>query len=206
MQIKKRKEEKMKKGNPIRVIIVFAIFVLACVGAFFYLSNREEEEPVETDHKVMTVVQEVLSRNLDTNYPPTPKEVLKYYSEITRCFYSEKYTDEELDALAIKSRELFDQELFENQSAEQYLAALKRDIEDYKEANRVISSYSVSSSTDVNEYSYDGREWAQLYCIYSLREGTTIIPIQERFLMRKDENGHWKILGWELAEQNEEEE
>ncbi len=196
----------MKKGNPIRVIIVFAIFVLACVGAFFYLSNREEKEPVETDHKVMTVVQEVLSRNLDTNYPPTPKEVLKYYSEITRCFYSEKYTDEELDALAIKSRELFDQELFENQSTEQYLAALKRDIEDYKEANRVISSYSVSSSTDVNEYSYDGREWAQLYCIYSLREGTTIIPIQERFLMRKDENGHWKILGWELAEQNEEEE
>lgn len=195
----------MKKGNPIKMIIVFAVFVLACVGVFFYLSNREEKEPVETDNKVMTVVQEVLSRNLETNYPPTPKEVLKYYSEITRCFYSEKYTDEELEALAIKSRELFDKELYDNQSEELYIAALKRDIEEYKAANRVISSYSLSASTDVNEYSYDGREWAQLYCIYSLREGTTIIPIQERFLMRKDEKGHWKILGWELAEQKEEE-
>lgn len=194
-----------KKSNPIRVIIVFAVFVLACVGAFFYLSNRTEDEPVEDNSKTMSVVQELLSRNLETNYPPTPKEVLKYYSEISRCFYGEKYTEEELKKLAIKSRELFDQELIDNQTEEEFLAALVLEIETYKNANRVISSYSVSASTDVNEYSYGGREWAQLYCIYSLREGTTIIPVQERFLMRKDEKGHWKILGWELVSKEEEE-
>ena len=189
-----------KNANPIRVLIVFIMFVAACVGVFFYLSNRNSDDYHEPDNgKVMTQVQELLSRNLDTDYPPTPKELLKYYSEITRCFYSEKYSEEELVELAKKSRALFDDELYATQTDDQYLVALKADIDSYKAADRAISSYSVSASTDVNEYYYEGREWAQLYCIYSVREGTTITPIQERFLMRKDDKGHWKILGWELA-------
>ena len=193
-----------RKINPIRLLIVFITFIAACIGIFFYLSNRSEDTAEENRNPaVMTATQEVLARNLKTNYPPTPKEVLKYYSEITRCFYSEKYTEDELVELALKSRELFDDELYATQTDEQYLIALQSDIEVYKEADRVISSYSVSSSTDVNEYHFEGRDWAQLYCIYSVREGTAITPVQERFLMRKDEDGHWKILGWQLVEDEE---
>ena len=193
-----------RKINPIRLLIVFITFIAACIGIFFYLSNRSEDTAEENRNPaVMTATQEVLARNLKTNYPPTPKEVLKYYSEITRCFYSEKYTEDELVELALKSRELFDDELYATQTDEQYLVALQSDIEVYKEADRVISSYSVSSSTDVNEYHFEGRDWAQLYCIYSVREGTAITPVQERFLMRKDEDGHWKILGWQLVEDEE---
>jgi len=190
----------MKKNNPVKIVIVFAIFIIACIGLFFYLSNRSEDTMEETKKTtVMTAVQEVLSRNLETNYPPTPKEVLKYYSEITRCFYAEKYTEEELAELAIKSRLLFDRELYSTQTDEQYLESLKLEIESYKAEDKAISSFSVSQSTDVNEYYYDGYNWAQLYCIYSVRVGTSITPVQERFLMRKDEEGHWKILGWELV-------
>ena len=195
-----------KKSNPLKVIIVFLVFVLFCVAVFFYAANRSKDGEgltESTESKVMTATQEVLARNLETNYPPTPKELLKYYSEITRCFYSEKYTDEELVELAMKSRQLFDAELYANQTDEQYLAALKADIESYKTEGRVISSYSVSSSTDVNEYVYDGYNWAQLYCIYSVRVGTNITPVQEQFLLRKDERGHWKIVGWKLVEENE---
>ena len=193
-----------KKKNPIRVIIVFIVFAIFSVSVFYFLSNREEEvEEKSSGPKIMTAVQEVLNRNLTTNYPPTPREVVKYYSEISRCFYGEKYTDEELIKLALKSRELFDTELYLNQTDEEYLQALRLDIDSWKTADKVISSFSVSSSTDVNEYYYDGRDWAQLYCIYSIRIGTTISPIQERFLLRKDAEGHWKILGWELVEDDE---
>lgn len=193
-----------KKKNPIKIIIVFILFAIFSLAVFYYLSNKEDDEAVKSDSPaMMTAVQEVLNRSLETNYPPTPKEVVKYYSEITRCFYGEKYTDEELDELAIKSRKLFDRELYLNQTDSQYLQALRQDIESWKEANKVISSFSVSSSTDVNEYYYDGREWAQLYCIYSIRIGTTISPVQERYLLRKDEDGHWKILGWEVVEKDE---
>ncbi|MCR5831107.1 MAG: hypothetical protein K6G67_03070 [Lachnospiraceae bacterium] len=188
----------MKRRNPARILIVFVVFAIAIVSLFFYVSNRSK---VIEDGKVqqMTAVQEILSRNLETNYPPTPKEVLKLYSEITRCFYGEEYTDEELARLAKFSRELFDDELLANQTDDEYLMALKFDIDTWKKDKKVISSYSVSSSTDVQEYSYGGREWAQLYCIYSIRMGTNVAPVQEHFIMRKDEKGHWKILGWELV-------
>ena len=188
----------MKRRNPARILIVFVVLAIAVVGLFFYLSNRAQVID-ENKGKVMTPVQEVLARNLDTNYPPTPKEVLKYYSEITRCFYGEEYTDEELVKLAAKSRELFDSELVANQTDEQYLSALKMDIASWKNDKKVISSYSVSSSTDVQEYSYAGYRWAQLYCLYSVRMGTNVAPVQEHFIMRKDTKGHWKILGWELV-------
>ncbi len=193
----------MKRRNPARILIIIVVLAIAVVGVFFYLANRSkaiEEGKVQQ----MSAVQQVLARNLDTNYPPTPKEVLKLYSEITRCFYSEEYTDEELVKLATFSRRLFDDELVANQTDEQYLSALKYDIESWKKDKKVISSYSVSSSTDVQEYSYGGYEWAQLYCIYSVRMGTNIAPVQEHFIMRKDAKGHWKILGWELVEPTDE--
>ena len=188
----------MRRRNPFRILIVFVVLAIGVVGLFFYISNRSNV--VAEGRQQMSAVQEILARNLETNYPPTPKEVLKFYSEITQAFYGEQYTDEELEKLAIKSRQLFDDELVANQTDAQYLSALKMDIASWKEDKKVISSYSVSSSTDVQEYSYGGREWAQLYCIYSIRMGTNVAPIQEHFIMRKDQRGHWKILGWELVE------
>ena len=194
----------MKRRNPARALIVFVVFAIGVVGLFFYISNHSKV--VAEGRQQMTAVQEILSRNLETNYPPTPKEVLKFYSEITQAFYGDDYTDEELVKLATTSRKLFDDELVANQTDEQYLAALKMDIASWKNDKKVISSYSVSSSTDVQEYSYGGYEWAQLYCIYSIRMGTNMAPVQEHFIMRKDSAGHWKILGWELVQPGDENE
>ncbi len=192
----------MNRRNPARILIVFVVLAIGVVGLFFYISNKSRIV-AEGKQQQMTPVQEILSRNLETNYPPTPKEVLRFYSQITQAFYGEDYTEEELEKMALMSRKLFDDELVANQTDEQYLAALKLDISSWKSDKKVISSYSVSSSTDVQEYSYGGREWAQLYCIYSIRMGTNMAPIQERFIMRKDEKGHWKILGWELVRNGE---
>ena len=192
----------MRRRNPAGILIIFTVLAIAVVGLFFYISNRTKVV-AEGKQQQMTAVQQVLARNLETNYPPTPKEVLKYYSDITMCFYGEEYTDEELAKLASKSRELFDAELVANQTDEQYLSALKMDIDTWKKDKKVISSYSVSSSTDVQEYTYGGYDWAQLYCIYSVRMGTNVAPVQEHFIMRKDELGHWKILGWELVDQED---
>ncbi len=189
----------MRRRNPARILIVFVVFAIGIVGLFFYISNHSKAV-AEGRQNQMTPVQEILSRNLETNYPPTPKEVVKLYSEISRCFYGENYTDDELVKLALFSRQLFDDELVANQTDDQYLSALRMDIESWKKDNKVISSYSVSASTDVQEYSYGGREWAQLYCIYSIRMGTNVAPVTEHYLLRKDERGHWKILGWELEQ------
>ena len=50
--------------------------------------------------------------------------------------------------------------------------------------------------------SFDGYEWAKLSCYYSMKVGRAIVPVHEYYLLRKDFDGHWKIVGWELADDN----
>ena len=73
----------------------FLFLAMCCVFLAYYLVNLKIEKSKPQGYVTLTAVQEVLSRNLETNYPQTPKEVIKYYSEITQCFYNEEYTEEE---------------------------------------------------------------------------------------------------------------
>ena len=106
--MKKSQKANVKSG----AIVVLIIVVM--VGYYFYLSNKDRE--VQEQNPQITAVQEVLMRNLDTNYPATPKEVIKYYSEITKCFYNEEYTDGELEELADKADQLYDDQLAEHEA------------------------------------------------------------------------------------------
>ncbi len=188
----------MKKFKMSTSIIIIVVSVIVIVGIFYLLLNHfsKDDEPTEVE---ITAVQNVLLRNMDNDYPPTPKEVLKYYSDITQCFYAGGYTDDELIALADRALELFDDELVANQDYDTYIEDLKEEIASYEAKDWSISSYSTSSSTEVDYFEKDGYEWAQLYAFYNVRESTTTVKVTEIFLMRKDENGRWKIYGWEQA-------
>lgn len=192
-----------KKSGLIKGVIVGVVLICLVGGYYYYLTNKREdkskEETVDT-----TVVQEVLMRDLDKNYPPTPREVVKYFGELAQCIIGETYTDEEFEKLALQAQKLYDAELISNKTQQQYLDDLKWDINTFKEEEIVISSYSPSSSVDVEEFSRDGYKWAKLYCSFSLRKGTYIESNEEVFLLRKDEDGHWKIYGWQPVENDEE--
>ena len=189
----------MKKFKISTSIIIIVVSVAVIVGIFLMISNHlaKDDEPSEVQ---ITAVQNVLLRNLDNNYPPTPKEVLKYYSDITQCFYAGGYTEEEFIELANRALELYDEELRANQDYDMYIDDLRAEIASFKEKDWSISSYSTSSSMDVLEFERDGYEWAQLYAFYNVRQSTTIVKVTESFLMRKDEDGRWKIYGWQQAE------
>ena len=191
---------KKKNQNAAKGLIIGIILICLVLGYYYYLSNRGAKNRQEDDVK-LTVVQEILMRNLDTYYPPTPREVVKYYGEIAQCLHNETYTEKEFQDLALKIQLLYDDELIENKTREQYLADLKNDIEQFKAQKVVISSFSLSSSTDVEEFSQDGYSWAELYCTFSLRQGTQLSSSKEVFLLRKDGIGHWKIYGWKIAEE-----
>ena len=177
----------------------FLCLAICCVLLAYYLMNLKAEKSKPEDYVKLTKVQEVLSRNLATNYPQTPKEVIKYYSEITKCFYNEECTVEEVNALAMKAMELYDHDLAANKTQEEYLKDLKSEIQIFKANGYSISSYSTSSSTDVYEFEEDGFRFARLYCTYNLRMGTVMQPIEEIFLLRMDLEGRWKIYGWDEA-------
>ena len=184
--------------------IFFLFLAVCCVLLAYYLMNLKAEKSKPEDYVKLTKVQEVLSRNLETNYPQTPKEVIKYYSEITKCFYDETYTEEELYDLAMKAMELFDHDLAANKPEEDYIRDLKSEIQVFKNNSNSISSYNISSSTDVYYFTEDGFDFARLYCTYNIRMGTVIQPVEEVFLLRKDLEGHWKIYGWDAASEHKE--
>lgn len=170
------------------------------VGFYFYLSNRTKGDGTE-QAETITKSQQVLLRNLENNYPPSPREVLKYYCDILQCLYNEPHSDEELEKLAMQIQLLYDEEFVANQPEDVYLLNLAGEIAELNKHDMKISSYSTSSSTDVEYFSRDGYEWASLYGILSIRQGTKMLTSNEKFLMRKDEDGHWKIYGWELVKE-----
>lgn len=182
------------KKNGLKGLILALIMAGLVVGYYFHLSNRDvKKEPSKTK---ISAVQDVILRDLEKNYPPSPREVVKYHAEISKCFYDGAYSEEEFELLAKHARDLYDDELKATQTEEEYMRDLKADIESFEESNTVISSYSTSASTDV-DYSADGN-LATLYCIYNVRQSRQIVASNHKYTLRRDEDGHWKILGWEL--------
>ena len=190
----------MNKKGGIKALIIAVVLACMLVGYYFYLSNKTSDVKEE---KAITEVDTVLLRNLNKDYPPSPKEVVKYYASITKCFYDSGYTDEQLSQLAIKSRQLFDDELKSEQTDDEYLRSLKFDIDGYKEKNIVISSFTTSTSVDVDYWNADGKDYAKLYCMYNIRQGAVMNGSNHEFVLRKDDEGHWKILGFHLATDDE---
>lgn len=192
----------MKGGKIAKIMIVVVILAAIVLIYFYYLGHRERRQQIE-EAVAATVVQSVLMRDLEHNYPPTPKEVVKYYAEITECFYNEAYSEDELLLLAAKIRELYDAELVANNPQEQYITDLKDDIAQMKATQNTIASHEISASTDVERYTQDGYSCARLYCTFYIKTAgsTGRVASLERFVLRQDEDGHWKILGWELVEE-----
>lgn len=190
-----------KKRKILAGVIVVLMLAVFALGFFLYLSRQNSASvPEET---IVSKLDEVLLRDLTRNYPPSPKEVVRYYSEITTCFYEENLTEDELKKLALKARELYDAELLASQTEEEYMEDLKKDILDFNAIGIVVSGYSLSASTDVEFFTQDGYSFARLYADYRLRQGTEYLYSNEVFLLRKDEEGHWKIYGWALAEKSD---
>lgn len=190
------------KGSKTVKIVVIAVFLAALVlGYYFYLGTKTKKVQGEEVVQV-TAVQSVLMKDLERSYPPTPKEVMKYYCQITQCFYNEEYTEEELLQLAMKIQELYDDELVANKTQEEYLNDLKTEIAQMKKDQYTVAGYEISASTDVERFVENDRSCARLYCTFSLKQsGTTgTTNSVEQFVLRQDEEEHWKILGWELAQ------
>lgn len=187
----------MKRSGVISIIVTCVILVAVIGGFAYYLTHKSKtsaEEVVES-----TVVQKVLQKDFERSYPPTPKEVVKNFADITQCFYNEEYSEDDLEKMATKIQELYDEELIANKSQEDYLQDLKAEIADMKSNKYTVYSYEVSASTDVEYFTEKEDSCARLYCVFNIKQGGSTVPSMEQFILRKDEAGHWKIMGWDLV-------
>lgn len=184
----------------LRGVIAGLVCILIVVGYYYYLSNRDTKTTQESQE--LSTIAKITTKNLDDSYPKTPREVVKLYNEILKCYYNEDCTDEEIEALAGQARKLMDEELLEQNPKDQYLIALKMDIQNYKDAKRTISRSDVCDSGEITYKTVKGSECAYVGASYFMKEENGYIKSYEQYVLRKDDSGNWKILAYKLIDGN----
>lgn len=179
----------MKKN--LRAIIIVVICAALCIGYYYYLTNRDSGK-----EKALTEVEQVITKSLDKSYPKTAREVIKFYNRILSCYYNEEYTDEQLEKLADQARALMDEELLKKNPEGQFLKALKADIEDYKEAGKKIVSINMDISNEIDYKKVNGDECAYVDVSYFVKGEEESSRSAQTYILRKDKDGKWKILGF----------
>ena len=108
--------------------------------------------------------------------------------------------DEQIEALGKQARLMFDDELKNTQTDADFYEKLKEDIGNYNSTKTRISSYVIQSAAKTKYSTFKDRQYASIALVYYLRQGDKLIDSPTKFTLRKDDDGHWKILFWELTE------
>lgn len=187
------------------IVVMFAIVIAVLIGFWQILEGkRAKEKEMEFKQSNVEEVNHILNKDYENNYPSTPREVIKAYSRISSCVYNYNLKEKDLELVVEKMRQLFDEELLIANPWDEHLEDLKKDINEYQKAKRKISNYVVDKNSSSVNGKVDDRECAVIHASFLVQEGDGYTKSYEQFLLRKDENGKWKILGWELVEPQEE--
>lgn len=180
----------------LRTVIIGIACICLVVGYYYYLSNKDT-----SDASDVTEVQKVVLKDLSGSaYPPTPREVIKFYNRILCCYYNEEYSDEEFQKLADQALALMDAELADNNPAEQYYQRVELEVEDYRSSKRKINNASVCDSNEVKYATIGDAECSYVSASYFVRDKGGFTKSNQDYILRKDQDGKWKILAFGLQE------
>lgn len=188
-------KKKRSKASAILIVLLIMAILFGVYNIIAGVIRSKKNSDIQQSE-----IQKLLEKEINESYPATPREVVKLYSRYTKCIYNEKLSDDEISKLAEKVQMLYDAELLQNNPFDEYLYDLKLDISEYHSSERRITSYSVDSGDNVVTWTDDGKEYARLVASYTLREDSAYNKTFEEFLLRKDEENRWKILGFRLTD------
>lgn len=188
----------MKKYG--RTIIVIAVLVALGLGYYYYLANKDTGKDATDIAADISEVSVLISKDIMANYPESPKDVVNLYARITKAYYDTSLTNEQIEALGKQARLMFDDELKNTQTDADFYEKLKEDIGNYNSTKTRISSYVIQSAAKTKYSTFKDRQYASIALVYYLRQGDKLIDSPTKFTLRKDDDGHWKILFWELTE------
>lgn len=188
----------MKMKN-FRVIIVVVILAAAALGYYVYLSSKDPGSTKETSSSVSESYR-LMHLDLEEKYPKTPKEVVKLYSRIVSSFYNEKLSEEEAKILSQQARKLMDEELLSHNPYDEYYQRLQADINSYKKEGKKITRFTLPTEDgSETRRKVEGKEYTEITCSYYIKEKKATKKSTQKYTLRKDESGKWKILFWEIA-------
>lgn len=184
-----------KKRGGVILLILIAVLIVGAFALVAYRTPKTAEEAAEVTEK-----DALMSKNIEVSYPSTPREVLKLYNRYMVCLYgveSNQLTDDEVRTLGIKMRQMYDEELLEANQQESHLQKLTQEIVAFQADEKVMIQANVCDSNEVDYIDVEGASGALLEASYFIKKGSKDFSrTYQQYLMRKDANGNWKILGF----------
>ena len=175
-----------------RIVILAIVIVAAICTAFYIVNNNSKKESAKEAE--LTEIQKITTRNMEKDYPATPREVIKFYNRIIKCYYGRQYSDDELEQLADQALSMFDDDLLKKNEKESYIESVKSDAAQYEEDNKSISQTDVCDSNDVKYMTDNGDDIAYVTASYFIKNGSSYTKTYQKYVLRKDGDGDWKIL------------
>ena len=158
-------------------------------------SNKDSEDSKEA---TVSAVDKMLSKDLEKNYPKSVREVVSNFISIQECYYNEDMEEDKLVQLAYQAMRLFDDKLVEANPFDKYYAELTKEIEQYKTEGKTLYRTILDKASEVEYSEIDGVKYAKINCIYYLKASKGTDKVTETYALRCDDEGNWKILGWQI--------
>lgn len=191
----------MKGKNLAKLIGSLCLVVVVVLGVFLALNLREDNSIFSKGSGKNTEAQNILAKDVDRNYPATVREVVRLFSRISQCYHNQEISEEEFQALAEMQQKLFDEEFLENNPFYHFVNNLSEEIEAAKAREYTMVTWRVQKQSSVETWQEGDNSFASIIACYTMNakdEGYT--RTFEEFLLREDENGRWKIVGWRLTD------
>ena len=190
--------------NTIITIIFVVILGAAVFGGYFYFKNVSDKRAKEKAEKAKepTEIENIIAVNLRINYPETARSVVKFYCRVVQAIHNLGPTDDELSKLQFQLRDLFDNELLLKNSVTDQYNALKLEIMEYDDLGRTIEDYLVDAAGNSETWTYEEKNYTRIIVNFTIKEKGTYGTLYEEFILRADEDGKWKILGWRRVDKD----
>jgi hypothetical protein len=189
-------ENNSVKSAILKSIVLLALGAVVIVGLYFMFVGTKKD-PGEEQYN-LTAVDEITTTNLEKNYPANPRKVVDLYANIMKVLYKEEYTEGQQDKILTVLQGIMDDELLAGQS--DFNKSIKNEVAERKKGDYSISNYIVQNS-EPEILNVSGKKMCNVECLFSLRKGSTgTIANYYQFILRQDEEGRWKILGWQIKQ------
>lgn len=188
-------EKKSVSSAVIKSVVLVVLGALVILGIYL-IFNRNKNVAKEEDY-VLTAVDEITTTDLSKSYPADARMIVSFYAKIMQTLYKETYTEEQEDKMISVLAGIMDDELLANQS--DFNKSVKNEVQERKAGDYSISTYVVQTK-EPEVVKIDGSKMCNVDCLFTLRKGTTHTATYYQYVMRQDDEGKWKILGWTIKE------
>lgn len=191
-----------KKGSLIGTIVIMLIVAAVVIFMYYKASNKNNSDKVESE-VTFTKLDTLLLKDMEKEYPPTAREVVKLYARILVELYGfDEISDNDLEGLVDMIRTMYSTELLEKNDREAQIEYLMTELAVYKESGVSVYDYYVEKANSSITWSDETGDYYRLIAVFALKSSGHMSRTYEQFILIK-EDSKWKIHGWAIVDGEE---